>query len=325
MVEATAGAGSEAGTVVHRTREGQQFTVDAARYAAMKRLAFPQPGRRNRVGALTPLVLALLLVAVQFLAASGFPPSDAAIAGFGLDADWMGEALWKPFSCLFIHRTPTQMALNLGAILVFGATLGWRACWVTVLTIFLAGGAAGALAGLGGAVAAGQAAFVGADGSALALMAASTLFAPRLVAKDGWIPWNLLLAYAFLAAYVANSCSQGGCGPVPPFFHMFLSGLTGIGVGLVMVEAEQRNDYRFASIFLVVGMWFFLRTMGLVRGMAVGEVPLSSVTTWLKLALDLFLLFVGTIYVMIQAEVVRDKTRFAQEEHLDLLVEQSQK
>jgi len=309
------------GMAVYRMHDGRHFDIEQALLDALRAKAFAKPVRRRVLGVASALLLAVAMVVCQLAFSTGNLVSEAsAVDALGLSPAAFAAQPWRMLTCLFLHRDAAHLLFSVLGIMFFGFTVGWRGCWVTVVTIFVVGGVVGALAAMPYSVAHGRAAFIGAEGAAFALMAASVLFVPRLLDRDGWVPWNLLAGYLFFAAFVSvGRAATGNAGP--PFLHVGMAVLAGVLSGLTLVEAQHRNDYRFSAIFLVVGFFFFMRLFGQTAWMLRGLTPVTSVGTWLRMLFDFVCLCVGTLYVMIQAEVVRDRTRFAQQAALDDLVE----
>jgi membrane associated rhomboid family serine protease len=321
MGESPGTDGRAVGQVVHRTREGTRFQLEAGLLEELRRKAFGRPLRPCVRGAAAAVVLALAILAGQ-IAAGGWQleASTEVLIRYGLSAPSTIWGTWRPLLALFLHAGPGHLLLTLAAILLFGLPLGWQKGWLMVAATFLAGGFLGELAAFPAVMRPeGLVVFAGSDGGAAALVAASMLLNPRLLDRDGWVPWNLLLGYAF---FLVTLVWQGGLAPWEGMLlaPRLLGGACGIVVALVLVEAEHRNDFRFAAVFFCAAVFFLVRLAGHVHGLAAGRWPWLSLGTWGRILLDLFVLFVGSLYVTGQAEVVRDRTRFAAMGRLDALV-----
>lgn len=265
-------------------------------------------------------LLAVTLVAAQMLASgAGLAPDAGSLAGLGLSVESFSSSGWRVFSCLFLHRDGTHLLLVVAGLLLFGAPLGWKRGWLVVAAAFLAGGAVGALASLPGTMSSGGWWYVGADGGVFALMAASLLVSPRLSDSDGWVPWNLLLGYAYLALFLGLQQGQFAVGGHAPA-STWTGALPGMMLAIVLSPLEHRNDQRFAAIFLFLALFFYLRLLGHAGSLVRGDEPWQSVGVWVRGCIDLFFVLLGSLYTMIQAEVVRDTDRFAAQARLDALV-----
>lgn len=303
----------------YRTRDGVWVHVEQETLARLRKLAMEGTSGRNALGASFAIILGVSLIIAQVAVPGGtLVLGDGAVMSRGLGVESFLTSSWDLVLCLFVHRDVTHLALMAGGVLLFGVPLGWKHGWLVVATSFLFGGIAAALAGLPAVLAKGGTHFVGADGGVLALLAASVLSAPRWADKDGWFPFNLLLAYGFLASWAAwlGFFQPGGHFPVA----MLLATLPGMMVVVVLSDLSARNDLRFSAVFLCVALFFFYRLLSNIAGLVRGDESLSAVGPWIRLAVDLLFVLVGSFYVMVQAEVVRDREKFAYQQKLDELV-----
>lgn len=307
------------GMIVHRTRGGRHYRLDAARYAVLRAEAAAPPRLQRPRGVIMPAVLAALTIYVQFrLGGSGLELSDALQARHGLSHESLSGGWSRLLTHLFVHGDGGAMALNLAALLLFGINLGWRRGWVVVVTAWLGGGVVGGLVGLAAGAIAGSPLFLGSGTAVWGVIAASILTGARFHEGHGWMPWNVILGYIFVVLFGVFATGLFSASPasMAPYFAGFVSGLV---AAVVVVDQRHRNEFRFSAIFYLLGMVFFVRTMERIAAMIQGVEGAFSLGVWPVLAFDLFLVAVGSVYVLIQGEVVGDLKGIALHERLDEL------
>jgi len=330
-------------TIEHRTHTGHTYRIPAECYRELRADVFAPRLRQHFIGAASAAVLAVALVVSHLAMAGGFGamPEDR-LSAIGLSGQSYGMSAVSLLSCLFLHTGPVHLLLNVTALLLFGCFVGWRLKWPGVLFTFVGGGIAGALVSHLAAIAASQYAgdpltgsltglasfgsqsmmtvWAGADGASFALVASSMLVAPRLFFRGGWVPWNLLLGYAFLVTYAG--LDSAGFTPIGAFpSSLVAGGIAGTMVTLMLIEPENRNDFRFAAVFLGLAILCLLLLRSHIAGILSGSANPLSPGLWASMLFDLFVVFVGSLYTTTQAEVVQDRMKFARQALLDRLVE----
>jgi len=307
------------GGIVRRTREGKAYRLDSETLDSYREKSRRKRTKTAALGLAFPLLLAATALVVQLrLADHGLTLTEETMLRYGLCIQSLGESWWRLVTHMFVHADGTQLAFNVTALLLFGLNLGWRQGWLMVFAVFLVGGVIGGLAGLVSGLTTGALFYAGAETGVHAVMAVSMLVAPRFHERDGWVPWNLGLGYLAMAAGLALSTGLFSSGEAPhgPLFAGVVSGLA---TAIFLVDHRYRNDYRFSAIFLLIAGSMVVRIMIHLSQIVRGVESAASFGPWAQIALNLFILFVTSLYVMVQAEVIRDRRRWDGEDELDEL------
>ncbi len=306
--------------VVHRTRGGRYYRIDANRLVVLEARAAAVPLRFRVLGVLAPLVLAAVSAVIQLrLADDGQGLTESLLAQHGLSAQSLSEGWFVLVKSLFVHSDFGAMAFNLTALVVFGLSLGFRRGWVIVLSAWLGGGVVGGLTGLAAGLAAGSPVFLASSTAVWGVVGASVLTGPRFHDGPGWAPWNLILGWIFVVLFAVLELKLFSAAPgtYAPYMAGFAAGLA---AAVLVADQRHRDEFRLSAVAFVLAMVFFFKILERVAAMVQGAEGALAFGVWPALLFDLFVFAVGSFYVLVQAEYVGDLKRHAHHGRLDDLV-----
>lgn len=161
---------------------------------------------------------------------TGFVPTEASLLPVAWSRDAFAAGDWgRLIVSVFAHGGPVHLALNLLALLSFGAVVERAVGHAGMLALFLAGGVAGNLAHV---LFGPDVPVVGASGAIFGLLGILLVFAPLAqVALLGVVPMPILLASALYVASVPVLSSLSDVLPIAHEAHLggmalgFVSGL----------------------------------------------------------------------------------------------------
>jgi len=325
--------------VEHVTKDGTRYRLAVGRFQELVSSLRASPTRGMWLGALLPVAVGLVSVAVQVtVAGGGLQPGFTELHGWALWSALWADRAGNWVTHLFLQPHPIALFLNLFLLASFGIALGWReGAWRVGLPLVMAGLSGGGAACL--VTGAGQ---IGLWYGIVGVVTLAMWRMPTGRVRESFVPTKMIAGLLVLA--VVPRVIPGGVEPAPDllfgldaggrlagpsaalaapvssFGPLLAASAAALLTGVFLLPRKEIDCGRVGAVATFVAVAFGIRLADRVFAVVQDTGMLLSATNWLGIVFDLLVLVIACIYTMSQAEMLADMRFWEVRDRLDALV-----